>query len=163
MDDVPPEIIRLLPLDVAHDKMQPNKNATPVSGEGSLDQVRKNFDVLRYNAVVNAKSSFDEGDEPAQVRACVEHTVRKLNQAVDGPHDCIEEEVAAELEYDHGPCADNVTTERVGVKTGNLISDLFFYILGQLSHLYYCTIVASLICLLLHARHDLEGQQMRLG
>ena len=69
-DDVPPEIIRLLPLDGAHDKLQPNKNATPVSGEGNLDDVRKNLEVLRYNAVVNEKSSLDEGDEPAQVRAC---------------------------------------------------------------------------------------------
>ena len=102
-----------------------NKNATPVSGEGSLDQARKNLDVLRYNAVVNEKSSLDEGDEPAQVRACVEHTVRKLNQAVDGPDDCIEEGVAAELGNDHGPGADNVTTERVGVKTGDMMIDQF--------------------------------------
>ena len=87
--------------------------------------MRKNLDVLRYNAVLHEKSSLDEGDEPAQVRACVEHTVRKLNQAVDGPDDCIEEEVAAELGNDHGPCADNVTTERVGVKTGNLMIDQF--------------------------------------
>ena len=80
VDDVPPEIIRLLPLDGAHDKMQPNKNATPVSGEGSLDQMRKNFDVPRYNAVVHEKSSLDEGDEPAQVRACVEHIVRLIKR-----------------------------------------------------------------------------------
>ena len=113
-DDVPPEIVRLLPLDGAHDKMQPNKNATPVSGEGSLDQVRKNVDVLRLNAIVNEKTRLDEGDEPAQVRACVEHTVRKLNQAVEGPDDCIEEKVAAEPGNGHGTCADNVTTERVG-------------------------------------------------
>ena len=69
--------------------------------------------------------SLDEGDEPAQVRACVEHTVRKLNQAVDGPDDCIQEEVAAELGNYHGPCTDNVTTERVGVKTENMMIDQF--------------------------------------
>ena len=97
--------------------MQPNKNATPVSGEGSLDQVRKNVDVLRYKAEANENHSLDEGDEPAQVRACVKHTVRKLNQVVDGPDDCIEEEVAAEPGNDHGTCADNVTTERGGLKT----------------------------------------------
>ena len=29
-NDIPPEIVRLLPLDNAHDKLQPHKNATPV-------------------------------------------------------------------------------------------------------------------------------------
>ena len=165
VDDVPHEIIRQLPFDGAHDKMQPNKNATPVSGEGSLDQVRKNLDVLRYNAVVNEKSSLDEGDEPAQVRACVENTVRKLNQAVDAPDECIEEEVAAELGNDHGQCADTGTTERDGVKTGNIMVDQFepFLLWDSFCFLYDRTIVASLIRLLLHVRHDTEGQRMRLG
>ena len=36
---VPPEIIRLLPLDKAHDALQPNKNATPVQG-GVTSKVR---------------------------------------------------------------------------------------------------------------------------
>mgnify|MGYP003334478227 CR=1 FL=1 len=31
--DIPQEIIRLLPLDKAHDQLQPNKNATPVQGD----------------------------------------------------------------------------------------------------------------------------------
>ena len=35
-NDVPPEIIRMLPLDKkSMDKLQPNKNATPVVGEQS--------------------------------------------------------------------------------------------------------------------------------
>ena len=34
-NDIPPEIVRLLPLDNAHDKLQPNKNATPVRTEGN--------------------------------------------------------------------------------------------------------------------------------
>ena len=53
---IPPEIERLLPSDNAHDKLQPNKNATPVCTEGSLDEVQKNknFNVcLRMNAVVS--------------------------------------------------------------------------------------------------------------
>ena len=76
-NDIPPEIVRLLPLDNAHDKLQPNKNATPVRREGSLDDVQKNLSVLRMSAVVSEKSTFDAGDEPAQVRACAESTVRK--------------------------------------------------------------------------------------
>ena len=57
-DDVPPEMIRLLPLDRAHDKLQHNKNGTPVSGDGNVDEVRKNLDVLRYNAVVKSEKRF---------------------------------------------------------------------------------------------------------
>ena len=36
-------------------------------------------------------------------------------------------------------------------------------VLEKLLPLYYRTIVASLICLLLHVRHDSEDRQMRLG
>lgn len=52
-NDIPLEIVRLLPLDNAHDKLQPNKNATPVRRESSLDEVQKNWSVLRMNAVVS--------------------------------------------------------------------------------------------------------------
>ena len=143
-DDVPPEIIRLLPLDGAHDKLQPNKNATPVSGEGSLDDVRKNLEVLRYNAVVNERSSLDEGDEPAQVRACVEHTVRKLHQAVDGADDADDklEEVVADPKNEGGASTDNLMTERIGMKTGHLMIDQFesFYFGTAFAFIfsYYC-------------------------
>ena len=39
-DDLPPEIIRMLPPDKAHDKLQPNKNATPVVGKVSYSNGR---------------------------------------------------------------------------------------------------------------------------
>ena len=55
-NDIPPEIVRLLPLDNAHDKLQPNKNATPVRREGRLDEVLKNLSVLRMSAVVYEKT-----------------------------------------------------------------------------------------------------------
>ena len=57
-NDIPPEIVRLLPLDSAHDKLQPNKNATPVRREGRLDEVEKNLSVLRMSAVVSEKQHF---------------------------------------------------------------------------------------------------------
>ena len=42
-NDVPPEIIRMLPLDKkSMDKLQPNKNATPVVGEQSPEDFSKN-------------------------------------------------------------------------------------------------------------------------
>ena len=41
--DVPPEIVRLLPLDKAHDQLQPNKNATPVQGAVDYDEIKKRW------------------------------------------------------------------------------------------------------------------------
>ena len=68
-NDIPLEIVRLLPLDNAHDKLQPNKNATPVRKESNLEEVKNNMSVLRMNAVVSEKSHCDVGDESAQLRA----------------------------------------------------------------------------------------------
>ena len=125
-NDIPPEIVRLLPLDNAHDKLQPNKNATPVRREGSLDEVQKNLSVLRMSAVVFEKSTFDAGDEPAQVRACVENTVRKLKREVvsvemksDNDHVVVD---SADAEISR---TDNVVVERIGVQTGNSMIDQY--------------------------------------
>ena len=74
-NDIPPEIVRLIPLDSAHDKLQPNKNATPVRREGNLEEVKDNMNVFRMNAVVSEQSTGDAGDESAQLRACLENTV----------------------------------------------------------------------------------------
>ena len=71
-NDIPPEIVRLLPLDNAHDNLQPNKNATPVRREGNLEEVKDNMNVFRMNAVVSEQSTGDAGDESAQLRACLE-------------------------------------------------------------------------------------------
>ena len=35
-DDVPLEMVHMLPFDGAHEKLQPNKNATPVVGDKSV-------------------------------------------------------------------------------------------------------------------------------
>ena len=59
VDDVPPEIIRMLPCDGAHDKLQPNKNATPVAGEKSMEDMAEDLGTRRLNAVVCERSSYD--------------------------------------------------------------------------------------------------------
>ena len=82
-DDIPSEIIRMLPLDGAHDKLQPNKNATPVVGSKSVNDISEELETRRINAVVCERSCLDEFDKVAQNRACVEHTVRKLKKCVD--------------------------------------------------------------------------------
>lgn len=79
-NDVPAEIIRLLPLDEAHDSLQPNKNATPVQGEISLAEVRQDIEYTRMNGVVGEASSSSVGDDSAQLRACLGLTARKLNK-----------------------------------------------------------------------------------
>ena len=125
-NDIPPEIVRLLPLDNAHDKVQPNKNATPVRRGGSLEQVQKNLSVLRMNAVVSEKSTLDGGDEPAQVRACVESTVRKLKRdVVSDAMTSEDEDIIVDSADAESSRMDNVVVERIGVKTGNAMIDQY--------------------------------------
>jgi hypothetical protein len=50
-NDIPPEIVRLLPLDNAHDNLQPNKNATPVRREGRGSQGQ--YECLPYECSGN--------------------------------------------------------------------------------------------------------------
>ena len=82
-DDIPPEIIRMLPFDGAHDQLQPNKNATPVVGSKSENDIAEELETRRFNAVVCERSSYDEYDKVAQDRACVERTVKKLKKSVE--------------------------------------------------------------------------------
>ena len=85
-DDMPPELIRLLPVknDSSLDKILSNKNATLVVGGKSLEEMAKDLDNSRFDAVVCERSSVDERDKIAQNRSCLEHTVRKLKGLV-GP------------------------------------------------------------------------------
>ena len=64
-NDVPPEMMRLLPVDDSQDQIQPQKNATPASMLGSIEEASDNLDVTRHNAVVYEKGSMDEGDSAA--------------------------------------------------------------------------------------------------
>ena len=79
-DDVPPEMIRMLPLDGSHEDLQPNKNATPVVGFKPPEKTGEDMEMRRFNAVVCERSCHDQYDKIAQDRHCIEHTVRKLQK-----------------------------------------------------------------------------------
>ena len=164
-NDIPPEIVRLLPLDNAHDKVQPHKNATPVRRGGSLEQVQNNLSVLRMNAVVSEKSTFDEGDEPAQARACVDNTVRKLKRdVVRGDTTSEDEDIIGDSADAAASRTDNVVVERVGVKTGNAMIDQYepYYWGCAFAFCFSRIIVGILTCQHLLIRPGLDDLQMRL-
>ena len=78
------------------------------------------------NAVVSEKSTFDGGDEPAQVRACVENTVRKLKRDVVSDEMTSEDEdIIVDSADAESSRMDNVVVERIGVKTGNAMIDQY--------------------------------------
>ena len=118
---VPPEIIRLLPLDKAHDALQPNKNATPVQGEVTSKEVSKEMACTRMNAVVAEASSLNLGDDTAKFTSCLTSTVRSLKQEVlppdsdsgEGSDDDVPDEAMDKI------------VERIGVKTGNNLIDQY--------------------------------------
>ena len=71
-NDVPPEIVRLLPLDKAHNELQPNKNATPVQGAVDYDEIGKEMACTRISGVVGEASSSYMGDDAARVRSVLQ-------------------------------------------------------------------------------------------
>ena len=66
LNDVPPEIIRLLPLDDLQDKIQIQKAATPVPIARNVVEAGKQLCVSKPNAVVNEHSSQTDFDVNAQ-------------------------------------------------------------------------------------------------
>ena len=50
----------MLPVDQAHEKLQPQKMATPTSREKSMEDMAEDFAKRRMNAVVCERSSYDE-------------------------------------------------------------------------------------------------------
>ncbi|CAK0901015.1 unnamed protein product, partial [Prorocentrum cordatum] len=64
--EVPPEIMRLVPLDNELDKIQMQKAATPVPRPDGLQEAAEILETAKGNAVVLEKSSFDDGDINAQ-------------------------------------------------------------------------------------------------
>ena len=70
-DSVPPENLKLLPLDQLLDKIQVHKSATPVPTPQSEQEASANLDVLRVNGVVLDKSSKDEMYVSAQCNAAL--------------------------------------------------------------------------------------------
>ena len=77
-DDVPPEIIRLLPLDDLQDKIQLQKSATPVPIAKTVEEAISHLDVVKPNAVVNENSSQAEFDVNAQQTEAIQNLVQRL-------------------------------------------------------------------------------------
>eukprot|EP00959_Pyramimonas_sp_CCMP1952_P179750 3758538-Pyramimonas_sp.AAC.1 len=83
--DVPPEIMRLVPLDDALDKMQMQKAATPVPRPDGLKEAGEILLATKGNAVVLEKSSFDDGDINAQRVEALRSFVQRVSP--DCEHD----------------------------------------------------------------------------
>ena len=114
---VPPEIIKLLPLDGLLDRIQIQKSATPVATPGTLEEAAANIDTMRPNGVVLEKSSHDEIDINAQRAAALETLMGQLN-------------------------VEARRTERLEVKAGNEMLDQFqpWYFGVAFSFIFsYCT------------------------
>eukprot|EP00959_Pyramimonas_sp_CCMP1952_P223071 4663617-Pyramimonas_sp.AAC.2 len=84
-NDVPAEIMRLVPLDDALDKIQMQKAATPVPRPDGLQEAADILDSTKGNAVVVEKSSFDEGDINSQRIEALRSFVQRLDE--DCVHD----------------------------------------------------------------------------
>ncbi|CAK0903535.1 unnamed protein product, partial [Prorocentrum cordatum] len=80
-EGVPPEIMRLVPLDDALHKVQMQKAATPVPRPDGLREAGEILETTKANAVVCEKSSFDEGDINARRIEAVRTFVQRLDAA----------------------------------------------------------------------------------
>ena len=88
-EGVPAEIMRLVPLDDALDKIQMQKAATPVPRPDGVQEAAEVLESTKTNAVVCEKSSFDEGDINAQRIEAVRTFVQRLDEDCvhGGAHD----------------------------------------------------------------------------
>ena len=75
---MPPEIVRLLPLDKLQDKIEVQKSATPAPTPAGVEQACALSETKRINAVVNEKSCQDEEDMHAQQNAVLQNFMDKL-------------------------------------------------------------------------------------
>lgn len=106
-EGVPPEIVKLLPLDQLLDKIQIQKSATPVATPQNENEAAATLDVTRMNGVVLEKSSQDEIDVNAQCNAALHNLLQQLKTS--SKHLSLEQ----------------LRAERIEVKTGNEMLDQF--------------------------------------
>ena len=78
---VPPEVLRLLPLDNHLDKLQVQKAATPVEGRRNIGKVGDAFAKQRPQAVVLEKSANEQADINAQQI----HVLRHVAEILEDP------------------------------------------------------------------------------
>ena len=75
---VPPEFIKLLPLDKLLDNIQIQKSATPIATPQNEEEAAANLAVTRTNGVVLEKSSQDEIEFNAQCNTALHNVLRQL-------------------------------------------------------------------------------------
>ena len=80
-EGVPPEVMRMVPLDDSLEKIQMQKAATPVPRPDGLHDAADILNSTKANAVVCEKSSFDEGDINAQRIEAIRSFVQRLDGA----------------------------------------------------------------------------------
>ena len=115
------------------------------------------------NAVVSEKSTSDVGDESAQLRACVESTVRKLQQEIAGDKIISDHErPLLDAADDDASGTDNVIVERIGVRTGNAMIDQYepYYWGCAFAFLFLRITVGILTCQRSLIRSDSDLLQM---
>ena len=81
VEGVPPEVMRMVPLDDSLEKIQMQKAATPVPRPDGLQDAADILSSTKANAVVCEKSSFDEGDINAQRIEALRCFVQRLDDA----------------------------------------------------------------------------------
>ena len=78
-DGVPPEIMKLLPLDQLIEPIRMHKSATPVSTPQHVQEAAADLDVMRWNGIVLEQTSRkDEIDVNAQRNAALQNLLAKL-------------------------------------------------------------------------------------
>ena len=78
--DIPPEIIRYLPLDDLQDKIQPQKSATPVPVARTVEEAVAHVNMAKPNAVMNESSSQVEFDVNAQQVEAIQSLASKIRK-----------------------------------------------------------------------------------
>ena len=76
--DVPPEIVRLLPLDMLQDEIEVQKSATPAPTPASVEEACALLETNKINAVVNEKRCQDEVDINTQLNALIQISMDKF-------------------------------------------------------------------------------------
>ena len=106
-EGVPPDIVKLLPLDQLLDKIKIQKSATPIATPHNEDEAAATLDVTRMNGVVLEKSNQDEIDVNAQCNAALQNVLQQLKTS------------SKQLSLEQW------RAERIEVKTGNEMLDQF--------------------------------------
>ena len=144
---VPPEMIKLLPLDKLLDAIQIPKSATPIATPQNEEEAAANLAVTRTNGVVLEKSSQDEIDVNAQCNAALHNLLRQLKTSPETI-----------------PLA-QWKAERLEMKTGNDMLDQFqpYYFGVAFSFIFsFCTAMPDPPTFMRRPRHRRDADAPRV-